>query len=75
MEFQIAQVMLRAKNNQLPGNIQRIFTVREGSFNLRGLFTFKTVGERTIRKSFHILSEIMEQFELKAQAMSKHRAL
>ncbi len=40
------------KNNQLPGNIQGMFSQREGKYNLTGLFYFKNVKVRTTRKSF-----------------------
>ncbi len=52
IEYQTAQIMFKAKNNQLPGNIQGMFSQREGKYNLRGLFYFKNVKVRTTRKSF-----------------------
>jgi len=36
IEYQIAVFMFKARNSLLPGNIQKMFTEREGEYNLRG---------------------------------------
>ena len=46
--------MFKAKNNLLPGNIQKLFSDREGGHNLRGKFNFKMHSIRTTMKSFCI---------------------
>ncbi len=46
--------MYKTKNNQLPENIQKMFSVREGSYNLRGHNYFKTVTVCTVRRNFCI---------------------
>lgn len=52
MELQTAQIVFKAKNNLLPGNIQKLFTEREGGYNFRGKFNFKIRNTRTTRRSF-----------------------
>ena len=47
VEFQTAVFMFKARNNLLPGIIQKMFFEREGGYNLRGMSNFKTT-----RKSF-----------------------
>ena len=54
VECQTAQVMFKAQNKLLPGNIQKLFSEREGGYNLRGIFHFKIHSIRTTRKSFCI---------------------
>lgn len=54
VEFQIAQTMYKAKNNQLPANIQQMFSVREEGYNLRGHTYFKSVSVPTMRRNFSI---------------------
>ena len=44
--------MFRAKNNQLPANILRLFTEGEGCYNLRGLFKCNCVRVRRTRRGF-----------------------
>ncbi|KAK0140685.1 hypothetical protein N1851_022323 [Merluccius polli] len=46
--------MYKAKNKQLPGNIQRLFTEREGGYNLRGELNMKQHYARTNIKSMCI---------------------
>lgn len=52
VKFQTAQILFKAKNKELPGNIQSMFFLKEGSYNLRGFCNFKTGKVRTTRKSF-----------------------
>lgn len=54
MEFQTAQILFKAKGNLLPENIQKLFTGKEGGYNLRGQFKFRTLQVRTTRKTFSI---------------------
>jgi hypothetical protein len=56
VKYQSAQIMFKAKNNLLPRNIQILFRVREGGYNLRGTHNFKVNRIRTTRKSFCISS-------------------
>ena len=52
VEFQIAQIMFKAKNVQLPGNIQILFNERQGHHYLRGSVIFTNVRVRTTKRSF-----------------------
>lgn len=52
VSYQTALIMYKAKNHQLPKNIQNLFQNREGGYNLRGEFNFKTLSSRTTIKSF-----------------------
>ncbi len=52
VELQTAQIIFKAANNSLPGNIQKLFIEREGGYNLRGKFKFKIQSTRTTRRSF-----------------------
>lgn len=49
-----ALIMYKAWNNQLPENIQVMFSDREGVYNLRRELNFKTPSARTTLKSFCI---------------------
>ena len=44
--------MYKAKNHQLPKNIQNLFHHRQGGYKLRGEFNFKTLSRRSTMKSF-----------------------
>ena len=54
IKLNTAQIMYKARNNQLPGNIQKMFSDREGGYNLRGENDFKTQVSRTTLKCFCI---------------------
>ena len=54
IELKTALIMYKARNNQLPENIQAMFSDREGGYNLRGELDFKTHFARTTLKSFCI---------------------
>ena len=54
VEYKTAQIMYKARNNQLPGNIQKLFFERDGRYNLRGEANLKTLRARTTMKSFCI---------------------
>ena len=54
VEFQTTQIMFKAKINILPLNIQKLFSDREGGYNLRGKLNFKVNSVRTTRKMFCI---------------------
>lgn len=51
-DYQTAQIMYKAKNDLLPINIQKLFSIHEGSYNLRGKINFSLTLFRTNRKSF-----------------------
>lgn len=53
-EFKTAQIMFRARNNSLPGNIQKMFCDREGGYNLRGESNFKKQAVHSTMKSMCI---------------------
>ena len=38
--YQTAIIMFKAKNHELPANIQSLFHDREGAYNLRGKLNF-----------------------------------
>lgn len=44
-------ILYRARNNQLPSNIQKLFSNREGGYNLRGISNYKVQCVRTTLKS------------------------
>lgn len=44
-------ILYKARNNQLPSNIQQLFANREGGYNLRGTLNFKVQCVRTTLKS------------------------
>ena len=50
VEFQTAQLMYKARNKQLPDNIQKLFTDREGGYDYRGNLNFRTRIVRTTMK-------------------------
>ena len=50
VEFQTAQLMYKARNKQLPDNIQKLFTDREGGYDYRGNLNFRTRSVRTTMK-------------------------
>lgn len=52
VSYQTAIIMHKARNNQLPENIQSLFCNREGGYNLRGEDNFKILSRRTNIKSF-----------------------
>ena len=54
VELKTTQIAYKAKNNLLPGNIQKLFIEREEGYNLRGKSKFKTLNARTTRKMFCI---------------------
>ena len=54
VEFKTAQIMYKAKNKLLPGNIQRLFKEREGGYNLRWDLNMKQHYARTNIKSMCI---------------------
>uniref|UniRef100_A0A672HNL4 Reverse transcriptase domain-containing protein n=1 Tax=Salarias fasciatus TaxID=181472 RepID=A0A672HNL4_SALFA len=54
VEFKTAQIMYKASNNLLPGNIQKMFRDREGGYDLRGKFKFKQPTVYTTLKSMCI---------------------
>lgn len=41
VHYRTAQIMFRARNNSLPGNIQKLFCVKEGAYQLSGKLNFK----------------------------------
>ena len=54
IEYKTAIIMYKARNKQLPGNIQVLFSDREGGYNLRGELKLKTAFARIKVKSFCI---------------------
>ena len=50
VEYQVAQIMFKARNKLLPGNIQKLFFDREGGYNLREQLNFKTLAVRMTLK-------------------------
>ena len=52
VSYQTAIIMYKARNNLLPANIQQLFHEREGGYNLRGDFDFKTLSRNSTMKSF-----------------------
>ena len=54
IEYKTAMIMYKARYNNLPGNIQKMFFDREGGYNLRGELNVKTLYARTTLKSFCI---------------------
>ena len=48
------QIMYKAKNNLLSGNVQKLFCEREGRYNLRGKLNLKILKVRTTLKGFCI---------------------
>ena len=52
VEYKTAILMHRARYNNLPGNIQKMFKDREGEYGLRREFNFKTQCARSTLKSF-----------------------
>ena len=48
VSYQTAIIMYKAKNRQLPENIQNVFRNREGGYRLRGKHNFKRLNRRTI---------------------------
>ncbi len=54
VHFQTAQIMYKAKNNLLPGNIQKMFLNGEERYNLRRECNFKHLYVRTTLRSFCI---------------------
>ena len=54
IEYKTAIIMYKARNKQLPANIQVLFSDREGGYNLRGELKLKTAFARIKVKSFCI---------------------
>jgi len=54
VEFKTAQILYKAKLNLLPGNIQNIFRVREGEYDLRRRWNFKQPIVHKTLKSMYI---------------------
>ncbi len=54
VEFKTAQIVYKAKNKLLPGNIQQLFTDRHGCYNLRGALNMRQQNARTKLKSMCI---------------------
>ena len=54
VQFERAQVMYKATAGVLPPNIQKLFSVRESNYNLRGTLHLIVRPVRTVRKSFCI---------------------
>lgn len=54
VKFKTVQVMFKARNNLLPGNIQKMFMERQGGYNLRDELNFKKLNIRTTLKSMCI---------------------
>ena len=61
VDYQVAQIMFKARNQLLPGNIQKKKLDREGGYN-------------DFKMSMHLnwWCETVELYEHKAKAMSKH---
>ena len=51
VEFNIAQITYKARNNLLPGYTQKMFFDREGGYNLRGKYNFNKLCVRTTMMS------------------------
>ncbi len=54
VKFKTAQVMFKARNKLLLGNLQNIFLERQGGYNLREELNFKRINIRTTLKSMCI---------------------
>jgi len=54
VHVQTAQIMYKAKNNLLPGNIQKLFFNKEERYNFRGECDFKHFCVRTTLKRFFV---------------------
>lgn len=54
VEFKTAHIMYKRRNNLLPGNIQKLFTDREGGYNFRRILNMKLHSVRTNIKSMCI---------------------
>lgn len=54
LEFETIQIVYKPKDNLLPGNIQKMFSEREGDYDLRGNFNLKIHKVRTTLKSLCI---------------------
>uniref|UniRef100_A0A3Q3IAB9 Reverse transcriptase domain-containing protein n=1 Tax=Monopterus albus TaxID=43700 RepID=A0A3Q3IAB9_MONAL len=52
--YKTAVFMYKARNNLLPGGIQKLFNEREGGYNLRGQLNLKIHAIRTTKKRFCI---------------------
>ena len=50
VEYQVAQIMFKARNKLLQGNIQKLFFYREGGYNLREQLNFETLAVRMTLK-------------------------
>uniref|UniRef100_A0A3Q3EUW8 Reverse transcriptase domain-containing protein n=1 Tax=Labrus bergylta TaxID=56723 RepID=A0A3Q3EUW8_9LABR len=51
VDYQVAQIMFKARNKLLPGNIHKLFFDREGGYNLREKLNFKMLAVRMTLKS------------------------
>ncbi len=54
VKFKTAQVVFKARNKLLPGNVQKMFPHSEGGYSLRKEFNFKKINIRTILRSMCI---------------------
>ena len=54
VSYQTAIIMYKARNHLLPANIQQLFRDREGGYDLRGNFDFKTLNRKSTMRSFCI---------------------
>ena len=51
IKLKVLLIVFKARANQLPSNIQQLFTNREGGYNLRGTLHFKVQCVRTTLRS------------------------
>ena len=77
INFKILQIMYKAKHNLLPFTIQKMFSERDGRYNLRREMNFKIMNRRTCLKSRCITSKGVELWnaqneELKSSTSLKH---
>lgn len=54
VSYQTAIIMYKAKNHQLPANLQNLFHNREGGYNLRSELNFKILKRNSTMKGFCI---------------------
>lgn len=52
--YQTLQLMYKAKSNKLPSNIQQLFKIEDGYYDLRQKFIFKRNRCRTTRRGFNL---------------------
>jgi len=51
MKLKVLLIVFKARTNQLPNNIQQLFTNRESVYNLQGTLNFKVQLARTTLRS------------------------